>query len=134
MSQPTFNLNNTAVRLRADASAEALRMDATFWPALMKGELGDFHQEFLITQSQFAGRWSQAEMHPNGDEIVCLLEGRCTFVLQIDSGEESISLDQPGEFVIVPPGTWHFAESAESCHLLFITAGENTQHRPLSDK
>ncbi|PTY38332.1 hypothetical protein BGP77_15795 [Saccharospirillum sp. MSK14-1] len=113
-----------------DARAETLALDEHFWPRLMSGELGDFHHEFLITQARSIGRWSQAEMHPCGEEIVCLLDGAVDFVLQHSNGDETITLREPGAFVVVPRGVWHYAESSEACRLLFITAGENTQHRP----
>lgn len=130
MTEQCFNLDDTALRLRTDTRVEALTMDASFWPRLMNGDLGDFHNEFLITQSRFSGRWSQAEMHPMGDEIVCLLAGQCRFVLQKAAGDERLELDRPGSLVVVPAGVWHYAESGDDCTLLFITAGEDTQHRP----
>jgi mannose-6-phosphate isomerase-like protein (cupin superfamily) len=73
-----------------------------------------------------------AEMHPNGDEVVCLLSGRATMVLEIDGREKLVELDEPGAYVIVPQGTWHTARTNEPCRMLFITAGEGTQHRALA--
>lgn len=130
MPTKAHHFDDTAVRLSADASAEALTLDDSFWPRLMQGELGDFHQQFLITQGSSIGRWAQAEMHPCGEEIVCLLEGEADFVLQYPDGDETIALRRPGAFVVVPRDVWHYAESASGCKMLFITAGENTQHRP----
>jgi quercetin dioxygenase-like cupin family protein len=69
-------------------------------------------------------------MHPNGDEIVCLLEGRVTFVLERHGREERLELAEPGAYVLVPRGTWHTAKTSTRCRMLFITAGEGTQHRP----
>jgi hypothetical protein len=40
-----FSLSSTFVRLRPDASVEALPVDATFWKRLTTGQLGTFHNE-----------------------------------------------------------------------------------------
>lgn len=65
----------------------------------------------------------------NGDEIVCLNEGAVTFVLEQDGAHRELHIDRIGEFVIVPQGTWHTARVGEPSRMLFITAGEGTQHR-----
>ena len=52
-----------------------------FWPKLMQGQLGDFRHEYLVTTAAYSADWPNWEMHPNGDEIVCLLEGSATMVL-----------------------------------------------------
>jgi mannose-6-phosphate isomerase-like protein (cupin superfamily) len=70
-------------------------------------------------------------MHPNGDEIVILLSGNVTFVLQLDSGEKRISLFESGSFALVPKSVWHTAKTNEKTKLLFITPGEGTQNRAI---
>lgn len=133
MSPPStgpYELASTYLRLRPDASVEPLPVDDTFWPRLMRGELGDFHREYLVTTFGFDGDWPMWERHPNGDEVVVLLEGRATFVLEMDGGEKTCPLDTAGAYVIVPRGTWHTARVASPCRMLFITAGEGTEHRP----
>ncbi|WP_108124114.1 cupin [Saccharospirillum mangrovi] len=130
MAQVTQTLDTTALRLRSNATVEALPLNDDFWPRLAQGALGDFHHEFLVTQHSFSGRWAQSEMHPNGDEIICLLAGSATFVLEHPDGAEHLALDRLGALVVVPQGIWHHAYSEAGCTLLFITAGEGTQHRP----
>jgi quercetin dioxygenase-like cupin family protein len=71
-------------------------------------------------------------MHPKGDEVVCLLSGSLDFVLEMGREERRVSLEKAGQFVLVPKGIWHTAKVAEPSRLLFITAGEGTQHRPLA--
>jgi mannose-6-phosphate isomerase-like protein (cupin superfamily) len=68
-------------------------------------------------------------MHPKGDEIVCLLSGSVTFILERESGPQTIELVESGSYVIVPKGTWHTAKARGPCRMLFITAGEGTEHR-----
>ncbi len=123
------NLNTTYLRLRPDASIEELAVDDTFWQRIGAGELGDFHNEYLVTVNSFDSDWPFWERHPNGDEIVCLISGRITFVLE-GIGERELS--KPGDFAFVPKGTWHTARVAEPTTMVFITAGEGTEHKARS--
>jgi hypothetical protein len=126
-----LDISSTYLRLRADASVEPLAFDNTFWPRIMSGQLGDFHREFLIACGSCDADWSMWEMHPNGDEIVCLLSGAVTFLLQEAQGTQTIDLNKTGEYVLVRKGIWHAAKTRGPCRMLFITPGEGTQHRPL---
>jgi mannose-6-phosphate isomerase-like protein (cupin superfamily) len=125
-----FSLSSTYLRLRSDVSIEALAVDADFWNKLAGGRLGNFHNEYLVTTHEFDADWPHWEMHPNGDEVVCLLAGQLVFILETDGKERRVTLDEVGQFVIVPQGTWHTANTNAVCRMLFITAGEGTQHRP----
>jgi mannose-6-phosphate isomerase-like protein (cupin superfamily) len=131
MNTPTPpSLTSTFLRLRPDCSIEQIPFDDTFWPRLMSGNLGTFHHEYLVTTSTFQEDWPSWEVHPNGDEIVCLLSGAVTFVFEREGGNEEISLRNVGDFVFVPQGTWHTAKTSVPTFMLFITAGEGTQGRP----
>jgi mannose-6-phosphate isomerase-like protein (cupin superfamily) len=125
-----LEFSSTYLRLRADASVEPLPVDNTFWQRIMSGQLGDFHHEFLIAGSTFDRDWATWEMHPNGDEIVCLLFGAVTFLLEEALGTKEIELKDSGAYVVIPKGTWHTARTPGQCRMLFITPGEGTQHRP----
>lgn len=129
MSAP--HIESTYLRLRPDSSIEQLPVDATFWPRLIGGELGDFHHEYLVTSYTFTSDWPSWEIHPNGDEIVCLISGAATMVLETPDGQHThIELQKPGSFVFVPRGTWHTAKTSQQSAMLFITAGEGTRNRP----
>jgi mannose-6-phosphate isomerase-like protein (cupin superfamily) len=131
MSQSgAFDISSTYLRLRPDASVEPLTVDNTFWQRISSGQLGDFHNEFLVAGGTYEKDWPMWEMHPNGDEVVYLLSGSATFVLEQPQGNVAVELSKPGEYVLVPKGTWHTAKVREPCRLLFITPGEGTQHRP----
>jgi uncharacterized cupin superfamily protein len=133
MSQTdAFDISSTYLRLRPDASVEPLPVDNTFWQRISSGQLGTFHNEFLVASAGYEKDWTMWEMHPNGDEVVYLLSGSATFVLQQPQGEVAIGLMKPGEYVLVPKGTWHTAKVQEPCRMLFVTPGEGTQHRPAS--
>ena len=125
-----FNVHSDFLRLRPDCSAEPLPLGDEFWPRLMSGKLGDFHHEFLVATSAFDKDWSNWECHPNGDEIVLLLNGRVTFVLETPEGERREELNRNGDYVRVPRDTWHTAKTTVPTTMLFITAGEGTRHRP----
>lgn len=125
-----FDLASTYLRLRNDASIETLPVSIDFWPRLMQGELGTFHHQYLVTMYEYSEDWPSWEMHPNGDEVVFLIEGRVTFVLDRDGEAQLIELASPGAYALVPRGTWHTARTSTRYKMLFITAGEGTQHRP----
>lgn len=87
----------------------------------------------LIAGYEFSSDWGIWEVHPNGDEIVLLLSGEITFVLKLPGGHESITLDTPGSYIIVPKGIWHTAKINTRSKLLFITPGEGTQNKETPD-
>ena len=128
----TANIQSTYLRLRPDSSIEELPVDATFWPRLIAGELGNFHHEYLVTSYTFSSDWPSWEIHPNGDEIVLLISGQATMVLETTEGPHTqVELTAPGNFAFVPRGTWHTAKIHAESVMLFITAGEGTSNRPV---
>jgi mannose-6-phosphate isomerase-like protein (cupin superfamily) len=126
-----YDLNGTYLRLGNDASIEPLPVGNDFWQRIMNGALGTFHHEYLATTFAYHCDWPHWEMHPNGDEIVCLIQGRATMVLEIDGRERLIELVETCSYVRLPRGTWHTGRTREHCRMLFITAGEGTEHRPI---
>ncbi len=68
------------------------------------------------------------EMHPDGDEFVCVLAGSVS--VTIDSAPEPITLG-PGEACIIPKGEWHRVHLLEPTRLLHITPGPGGAHRPV---
>lgn len=128
----TYDLSSTYLRLRSDASVEPLPVDDAFWRKISEGRLGSFHNEYLVTSHSFESDWPVWEMHPNGDEIVYLISGAVTFVLEIEDKQHELELLESGGYVIVPKGTWHTARTNGPSQMLFITAGEGTQHREVT--
>ena len=124
------NIASTYLRLRPDSSIERLPFDASFWPRLMKGELGNFHHEYLVTTNTYNKDWPSWERHPLGEEIVCLLSGAVTMILERPGGNEAVSMSRMGDFVCIPRGTWHTAKTRVATTMLFITACEGTENRP----
>lgn len=84
----------------------------------------------LVSIHEFAESWSSWEMHPLGSEVVACLSGVIDLIRErTDGGIERERLG-PGDYGINPPGSWHTADVVEPARVLFITAGEGTQHRP----
>jgi len=125
----TFNLADTFVALDDDCGARLLQVTASFWEDLTRGRLGHFSR--LVSCFSFSESWATWEKHPAGDELVCLLSGEVTLVLEAEGGQKEITLDQPGQFVLIPADTWHTARVQNSCRMLFITPGEGTENRPV---
>jgi quercetin dioxygenase-like cupin family protein len=84
----------------------------------------------LVSLYTFTEAWDAWEMHPAGDEAVVCVAGAITLLQEDPAGAISTIHLAPGEYAINPPGTWHTADVSESATVLFITAGEGTQHRP----
>ena len=76
-----------------------------------------------------AADWPHWEMHPEGAEVLVLLEGRIDLLLDDGKGERVAHMEE-GTTVVVPSGVWHRAQVREPGRLLVITWGRGTQHRP----
>jgi quercetin dioxygenase-like cupin family protein len=74
---------------------------------------------------KFAGT-SAWERHPQGDEIVHILEGKATLHLMTDEGRQSVALKDE-MIVIVPQNMWHQFEAPEGVCLM-TTTPQPTQH------
>ena len=84
----------------------------------------------LVSLFRFEESWTSWEMHPAGEEAVCVVQGHVTLHQEhADGSTDSIDLG-PGDYAINPPGTWHTADADEPVVALFITVGEGTTNRP----
>ena len=128
----TYALAENYLRLKPDASVDVLSVDETFRPGLMRGQLGNFNYEFLVSRFDFTVDWPTWEVHPNGDENFFLLSGAAQLHLENPDGEaSSLMINQPGDYVFLLRGNWHTAKISQPTSMLFITAGEGTENRPL---
>jgi mannose-6-phosphate isomerase-like protein (cupin superfamily) len=78
-----------------------------------------------IFSAKFAGNGAW-ERHPNGDELVQVIEGETQFHIITDEGPQTHTL-KAGMLVIVPQGAWHRFESAEGVALMTATP-KPTEH------
>jgi mannose-6-phosphate isomerase-like protein (cupin superfamily) len=90
-------------------------------------EFDNFKGHMLVSQASFNEPWSTWEIHPQGDELVFLIEGETDLVLWNEDGKENIiRMATAGEYVVVPKATWHTARPHKQSTVLFITPGEGT--------
>jgi mannose-6-phosphate isomerase-like protein (cupin superfamily) len=125
------NINSTFVVIDDENNAIPIAVGDRFYEKLDQ-QFGDFKGKRLIAYYTFEQDWDSWERHPAGEEFVCLLSGQIDFVLEQDGGEEVVSLNTPGQYILVPRGVWHTAKVHTSSSVLFITPGEGTQSRSLS--
>lgn len=70
------------------------------------------------------------EMHPDGDELLFLVSGKVTVVLEDETPHRSVDL-VPGQALVVPRGVWHRVLLREPSQLVHVTPGPGGEHRPL---
>ena len=124
-----MNLESTFVVLQPDLAALPVKVTPTIWQELNE-RFDGFKGRVLVSCFAFERDWDTWEMHPGGDEVVCLLSGRASFELE---GRGIVAeLSEPGSFLVVPRGTWHTAHTSVPTKMLFITPGEGTKNKALA--
>lgn len=129
MPSKPLDLSSTFVVIGADGAAVPVDVGPTMYEDLDRNFDG-FKGRHLVATYAFDADWPTWEMHPAGDEIVCLLSGEVRMVFDRDGTQEIVHLHTPGTYVVVPRGTWRTARVASAAKMLFITPGEGTQNRP----
>lgn len=139
MADETIDLSKNYLMLDPDGTAVRLPGGGDFWSQLMSGNAADpgirrlmgSEKGRLVSAISIGANWTNWEVHPAGDEILIMLEGQATFVLELSDGLREIVLSA-GRSLVIPKGVWHTAKVSQPAHLLAITAGLGTQHRPVS--
>ena len=121
-----MNIAETFVALDDASGARPLPVTPDFWEALGTGRLGQFSR--MISCYAFDRDWATWEIHPAGQEFVCMIDGDVDLVLEQDGRETIVRLDRAGAFVLVPTNTWHTARVRRPSKMLFVTPGEGTQN------
>lgn len=124
-----LDLQSTFVVLKPDQAAALVEVTPSVYEELDRNFDG-FRGHTLVSIYSFERDWPTWEMHPAGDEVVCLLSGEADMVLELGGGQSVTRLRQPGAYVLVPKGTWHTARTQVPTRMLFVTPGEGTQNRP----
>jgi mannose-6-phosphate isomerase-like protein (cupin superfamily) len=78
-----------------------------------------------IFSAKFAGDGAW-ERHPNGDELVQIVDGSATLHIMAEDGQKSYPVNA-GMMVIVPQNTWHRFHSPEGVSLVTATP-KPTEH------
>jgi len=133
----TLDPTQNYLLLDTDGTAEALPGGEPFWTDLMSGS--PKHPGIQRLMQSTHGRllavlpmdkdWTTWERHPAGDEILFLVNGKMTLVLEENGGERRVDLEG-GRLAIVPKGVWHTARLSTPCLLLALTDGIGTEIRP----
>lgn len=122
-----IDLAQNFVVLNDEFGADVLPVGDNFYAELGK-RYGSFAGHMLVSSHQFSQNWSTWEMHPAGDEVVILTSGSATLVFAASdpANDQETELNEPGQFVVVPKGTWHTAKVTGMASMTFITPGEGT--------
>ncbi|MEQ9365713.1 MAG: cupin domain-containing protein [Leptospirales bacterium] len=121
------NIRDAVAILKPELSVATTPTGPAMYEALDR-EYNQFKGHTLVSAFDFSEAWSSWERHPAGDEVVMLLSGRAEVILRGPDGDQAITLDAEGSYVVVPRGVWHTAKTAEPTRMLFITPGEGTEH------
>jgi mannose-6-phosphate isomerase-like protein (cupin superfamily) len=78
-----------------------------------------------IFSAKFAGEGAW-ERHPNGDELVQIVDGSATLHIVTADGPTAFAVSA-GTMIIVPQGTWHRFSSPDGVSLLTATP-KPTEH------
>lgn len=122
-----FDLAKTFVQLRDDGGAFTVPVDENFWMEI--GNRPELHGGRLVSLISYRSDWQSWEMHPAGEEFVCLLSGDVDLILDLPEGHKVVTLRER-DAVLIPRGVWHTAKVRIPGEALHITAGAGTEHRP----
>ena len=135
-TQSAFDLMGAYIHLEDGGEAMPIKVTETFWQELMTG---DYRSEetariaagggWLVTKFHMNSDAPTWEMHPAGDELLYLLSGTITAILEERDGKRAVELHM-GAACLVPRGTWHRLIIRTPGDLLAITYGKGTQSRP----
>ena len=136
MTADTIDPLQNYLLIEPDGTAVLLPGGGEFWSQLMWGAATDSGIRRLLASEKgrllsvlsMNGDWKNWEMHPAGDEVLFMLEGKATFVLELPHESREVVLEA-GRLLVIPRGVWHTARVPEPARLLAITAGLGTQHR-----
>ena len=117
----------------AKAAAEPQFTGPDWYDAYMERHGDDLDEGRIVSLFRFEEPWTSWEMHPAGDEVVCVVQGHMTLHQELPDGSNQSWELGPGDYAINPPGAWHTADAEEPVVALFITTGKGTTHRPRGD-
>ena len=123
----------TYLHVRDDGKTEAVPASESFWQELASGKYPQLDQGRLMSAFTFSEPWTMWERHPAGEELVMLLSGVATVILEESGQQRAMRLSEPGAYVLVPRNVWHTAKTAVPTTMLFLTPGAGTEHRPVGD-
>ncbi len=132
MSEPAAEeILRTFIHIKDGGRADALPVSDTFWQELAGGAYPALEQGRLLSAFTFSEAWPVWECHPAGEELVMLLSGAATLILDEPAGQRAVALSRLGSYLLIPRDVWHTATASRPTTLLFLTPGAGTEHRPV---
>ena len=120
-STATFNPKNQTVAISRDLSAETMPVRPD--PAIPV----DGYTFGVATMAENSPH--DGEMHPDGDEVLYLIDGKVRVTLETDPVQKLKMF--PGDGMIVPKGVWHRVDILEPSQIVYLTPGPGSKYRPL---
>ena len=127
------NILGTYLHVRDGGTSTPLPVSDSFWEELGQGVHPELDHGRLLSAFTFAEPWTTWERHPAGEELVMLLSGQATLLLEEQGKVRTEELRAAGDYVLVPPNTWHTAHATVPTTLLFLTPGAGTEHRAVAE-
>ena len=124
-----FDLERTYLFIDGAGGLAAQAVGPHFWSEIASNPKAG---GTMISASEGSGDWDRWEMHPQGAEVLVILEGAPRIWLQHPDGRLEAVAAGPGATVIVPASAWHRAECDHPYKILYITYGPGTTHRPVT--
>lgn len=129
---PVHELESHPVHLglgaRATAEPEFTGME--WYAAYSERHAADGAEGRLVSMYTFTQNWDSWERHPSGEELVVCVAGQIVVHHEAPDGACASLTLEAGQYAINPRGVWHTADIAETATVVFVTAGEGTEHRP----
>ena len=132
MTDSPIDLSQQPIHLDDQANAVALenfQFDGASFEGYIAAHCTDKSPGRLVMIESSPISWDTWEIHPAGDELVIVLEGRGEMLQQTDRGEVRIDI-YPGATVINPKGVWHTANVEQAIKAIYITPCPGTDHKP----
>lgn len=124
---PAFDLETTYLGLDGAGGVTQLPVGPDFWATI---DANPSASGTLVTVTTGQGDWAHWEMHPEGDEVLVLLEGSLSVVFEGPDGDLFNEMRR-GSTLVIPRGVWHRAVDQSGVRMLFITYGAGTEHKPV---
>jgi quercetin dioxygenase-like cupin family protein len=133
MSDSPYHLRRDAIHLGGPRSAAPVPAFNEDYERYMAAHCTEADPGRLIAVHESREDWPVWEVHPAGDEVVVVLQGRAEFLLD-RGGEITRIVVGPHEAIINPAGVPHTANVLEPFTAMYITPCPGTEHLPRSDR
>jgi mannose-6-phosphate isomerase-like protein (cupin superfamily) len=121
MKEPTkFSWHQFAVNISAELAATLV--ERRFGPAQARPAGVSINIIEMNSDAPHDG-----EMHPDGDEVIYVLEGR--FRVRLGSENPTELEVGSGEGVVIPRGVWHKIHILAPCRMVTVTPGPGFEYR-----